>query len=167
MEEAERIKEEVTMLATLRTQIASTQSEIMLTEAALAQTEPGQTLASLRELLKNMQAVEKELTGQIHTAALELYTQTAEKKPHPAVGIKVYTVLEYAAAELLPWAEENLPEAVKKSLDKTAFERYATAMKELRPVPGVTFVEDPRVTIAGNLVAFLPRDTDADEDLQF
>ena len=66
------------------------------------------------------------------------------KLPHGTLKMrKQQPQYEYDEAQLLPWAKENLPEAVivKESVEKNHVKKYIQETGEL--VPGVTIIERP------------------------
>ena len=94
--------------------------------------------------------------GVVRTAALDLYVQDGDKKPHPAIQIKVYKVYRYDETDALDFAREHMPGALK--LNKRAFEKAAKELsgmdlgdvtEQLREVVSVR--DDPRATIARDL----------------
>lgn len=88
----------------------------------------------------------------VRERALGIYEEVGDKIPHPAVTIKMYTVLNYEDLNALDYAREHLPKALK--LDKRTFE---TAAKVLN-LDFVTIQQEPRATIARDLSGYLPED---------
>jgi len=66
------------------------------------------------------------------------------KLPHGTLKMRAQQPqYEYDEAQLLPWAKENLPEAVivKESVAKTPVKKHIQETGEV--VPGVTIIERP------------------------
>jgi hypothetical protein len=94
-----------------------------------------------------------ELSVQLRELAIHDYWTTGSKKPHPAMGIRVTTVLEYGPSEAEDWARINLPAAL--TLNKSVFETYAKTMAKVNPVPFVFIDDKPTATIATDLSEYL------------
>jgi 3-mercaptopyruvate sulfurtransferase SseA len=80
------------------------------------------------------------------------FAETGDKAPHPAVKIKMYTMLEYKDEDAIDYAREHLPGALK--LDKRVFARAAKAVA----MNFVAILQEPRATIARDLSKYLPTD---------
>ena len=59
--------------------------------------------------------------------AIEEYESTLAKQLFGGIGIRVSRKVIYQEDEAMIWAEESMPIAVKKVLDKKQFESYAKA----------------------------------------
>ena len=156
------MKELIEQLARDRAVEAEYEQEIADLEALLAKTTAGKRLANIKRiLLRAAKADVESTTRAVHKAALAKYRDTiGGKHPHPAVTIKLYTVLEYAPDQALEYARQHLPQAVK--LDKCVFERFAKVV-----TPGfVTKAKEPRATIARDLSAYVRHEV-AEEDVPF
>lgn len=94
----------------------------------------------------NMRSDEADVREQ----ALGIYEETGDKAPHPAVPIKMYTVLEYKDEDAVNYAREHLPEALK--LIKRIFEKAAKVVA----MDFVAILQEPRATIARDLSKYLP-----------
>ena len=141
----------VTALAYDRQIEAGCKAEVVKAEAALRATDAWQYLERQRQYLEVAQADVACATAEVRKYALDIYEATGHKSPHPAVKIKMYTMLEYNLAEALDYAREHLPKAVK--LDKRAFERAAKAIEP----DFVTVSQEPRASIARNLDKFIEK----------
>lgn len=96
-----------------------------------------------------------QLTAAIKLDAQMQFVRDGNKAPHPAVKVREMTKLEYDPDFVLAWCKANMQAVLE--LDKTAFEKYAKAVVEVAPVPGVKLVTVPQATIASNLSAYLPK----------
>ena len=92
------------------------------------------------------QSLVSDIDAKLRQAAIDLYNETGEKKPHPALVVKIYTVLNYESAKALEYCRQHLPGAL--SFNKAKFEKVAM-------VAELDFVEidddDPRPSIASDL----------------
>lgn len=82
--------------------------------------------------------------------AIMEYEATGNKRPHADVSVKVFKKLVYDDSSAFSYCKDHYANALK--LDKTAFERYALAMKELGSSDELKFVsfnDDPRVNVKG------------------
>ena len=98
----------------------------------------------VQEELKVAQAqadVAKALFG---VEALTEYNRSGNKKPHPAVEIKMMIEVLYDEKEALAYAREHIPNAVK--LDAKKFEAAAKALE----LPFVTTEEYPKAYVSAN-----------------
>lgn len=123
--------------------------KIAQAQAALETTDAWQYLEQLRRHLEGARADVGLTTAEVRKQALAIYDETGSKSPHPAVKVKMYTVLKYNLAEALNYAREHLPKAVK--LDKRAFEKAAKAIEP----DFVTINQEPRASIARNLDEYI------------
>ena len=112
----------------------------------------GRGLERVRSLLATAQADLADAENAARQRALLGYLKDGEKKPHPAVQIKIYTTLAYGLDDAKKFCIEKHPDALK--LDKRAFEKAA---KVLRP-DCVTVESEPRPTIAQDLSQYLGGD---------
>jgi hypothetical protein len=87
----------------------------------------------------------------VRTATYEAYLATGSKKPHPAVGIRVNTIINYNEADARAWAMDNLKTALK--LDAAAFDR--AARNKLVPADIAQLEEVAQTTIATDLSAYI------------
>ena len=140
----------VTRLAYLRHDIAEQENILAGAEAALRSTAQWAEVERRRKRLQARKVEEKEAGAEARKQALVVYAETANKAPHPAIKVKMYTVLGYDDGEALDYARVYIPRAVK--LDKRKFEQAA---KVLEP-DFVTITQEPRATIARDLSKYLP-----------
>lgn len=74
--------------------------------------------------------------------AIAEYNRTGEKKPHPAVEVKIMTEVLYDDEEALKYARIHIPNAVK--LDTKKFEAAAKALE----LPFVKIEEYPKAYVS-------------------
>ena len=92
----------------------------------------------------------------VRTTAVEQYRQDGNKHPHPAVTVKVFSVLEYNQDAALKFAVESMPDALK--LNASVFEKNAKVLVGMN-VNGVSnrlremviVKDDPRPYISKDL----------------
>lgn len=118
----------------------------------------------LAELAESARTQIEILETDLRTATLETYAETGNKKPHPALSVRVNTRLEYDPVLIRQWCIENLPQAL--TLDKKALEKYAKGVADIAPVPGLTITRQPQATIASDLTAYLVESA-ADVEIDF
>jgi DNA polymerase-3 subunit epsilon len=94
---------------------------------------------------------------EIRRSALE----ANDKHPHPAVGIRNITRLEYDPRKAYLWCQDHLPAALV--LDRTFFEKHAKAVAKTSPLDFVTISQEPQATIATDLSAYLDKVAPVDE----
>lgn len=102
-------------------------------------------LEPFREAVREASMRVEEAEERLREAARVVYEATGNKSPHPAIGIRIMTRLEYDVGPALDYCRQHLPTALK--LDKAAFEKAARAI----PLDFVTKREEPQVTIAQKL----------------
>jgi len=93
-----------------------------------------------------------DLEDAVRKAALEEYAKSGNKRPHPAVAMRINKRLRYDADAALEYCRKNFNAAVKTVLDAKVFEKVA-------PNLGLDFVqitEEPQATIASDLTDYLP-----------
>jgi hypothetical protein len=116
---------------------------------ALIEEKFGSKTRSLDASIDAAKVEAERLDGQVRTLAVKSFEKDGNQKPHPAVGIGEYTVLEYDTDKALDYARKHIPNAVK--LDKTAFKKAAKVL-------GLEFVEvsvEPRAKINRDLTEYL------------
>jgi len=143
------INEAVVNLAKQRQQIKTIKQQISAAEAELAASDLGQQLAVMRENLKNATATASAVEQEVRDTATKIYDTLGEKTPHPAVKIKMYTVLDYDPQAALTFSAKHLPKALR--LNKTVFERAAKIMGP----DFVTISQERRATIARDLSKYM------------
>jgi len=140
--------EAVIYLASTRQIEAEYKAKIAEAEAELRATGTWRYLEQQRECLKVAQADVADATADVRKQALAIYDETGSKSPHPAVKVKMYTVLDYDDGEAVKYALLHLPQALK--LVKRDFEKAAKVLG----LDFVTISQTPRASIAHNLDEF-------------
>ena len=149
------MQDKIEALAKARRTLKDEQDNLSTLEAEIAAAF-GKRLVLVRVQLGEAKLGVQDAEGVVRTAALDLYAQDGNKKPHPKVQIKVYRVYQYDEIEALDFAREHMPGALK--LNKRAFEKAARGLEgmDLGEVTGqlaevVTIRDDPRATISRDL----------------
>ena len=110
------------------------------------------------EMLLAHQAREKaelqEKEAELRVAILLSYTEDGNKKPHPALGIRITKKLDYDPAYAEEWAHAHSPNLLM--LDKKRFEKVLKAGG--MPDFPATEHEKPTATIAKDLSEYLEGD---------
>jgi hypothetical protein len=142
------MNELIKQLAQARKEIEAMQSEAdALREAALANA-PG--YYDILDTIQKGKDLAEHFEAQIKKEAIEQATATDNKRPHPAVQVKTFTVLEYNEQSARMWCYENFKPALK--LDKKAFE----ALQKTKNLPDFVEVkEEQRAQIAQDLSQYL------------
>ena len=116
----------------LAQQLADARKHAAVLEELVATLEAEITAHPLYSKWKDVQKELKEAQAQADVAkalfgmeAIAEYNRSGEKKPHPAVEIKIMTEILYDDEEALKYARLHIPNAVK--LDAKKFEAVAVA----------------------------------------
>ena len=109
----------------------------------------GAKLVSAKARLLMAQTERAEMDAAVRTVALSQFVADGDKKPHPAVTIKINKALLYKPADALDYCREHLPKALK--LDKRAFEKAARVIEP----DFVEIVDDPKPFVARDLEKYL------------
>jgi hypothetical protein len=123
--------------------------ELAEIEAEIAASRLGQRLERVKELLATAKADAQDADDAVRRATLIEYRRDGEKKPHPSVQVKMYTVLEYDPDEAKQFCLRSYPDGL--NLNKRAFEKAARVLKP----DCVTIDKEPRPTVAKDLSAYL------------
>lgn len=107
--------------------------------------------ADLMADLDNARAAVAEAERAVRTATLDAYAQTGDKKPHPAVGVRLNKVICYDGDSARVWAMTASPMLLK--LDAAAFDKAVRA--GLVPVDIAQVDDVPQATIATDLSAYI------------
>lgn len=75
--------------------------------------------------LKMFEEENEKLRSQISAEAKTKYIETGNKKLDYGIGIRVMNKLSYDDEKAIEWAKENMPIAIKQTIDKKQFETYA------------------------------------------
>ena len=139
------MKDAIARLARARRVV--TEQETIVAEMAeeLYASPLGLYLNETRENLQKAKAVQANAETDVREIGRNIFTETGDKTPHPAVKIKIYTVLDYTDEDAVEYAREHLPQALK--LVKRTFEQAAKAVE----LDFVTIQQEPRATIARDL----------------
>ena len=87
--------------------------------------------------------------AEVREQALAIHAETSERTPHPAVKIKMYTILIYEFADAFDYAREHLPQALK--LNRRRFDKAAKVLE----LDFIDIEQEPRATIARDLSKYL------------
>lgn len=136
----------------------------LMLELAQARAEAAEAHARLVALMASAAIIEAQadehfakervadLEDAVRQAALEEYTRSGNKHPHPAIVVRVNKRLHYDVGAALKYCREHFDAAVKVVLDTKVFEKAAQSL-------GLDFVqitEEPQATIASDLTDYLP-----------
>lgn len=80
-------------------------------------------LSSMATLQENISDIKFDLTKEASAEFIE----TGEKKLLGGIGIRIMNRLSYNPEAAIIWAHNNMPVAIKKTIDKKQFEVYAKA----------------------------------------
>ena len=121
----------------------------------------GTVLAAAKKYLQDARTDIIRLEAQVRTQAIIRANRGSgrgliDTKPHPAVGIGMYTVLKYEESDAIDHCRKHLPNAL--SLKKRDFEAVAKVAK----LKFVSITTEPRAKIASDLSEWLPAAEDDD-----
>ena len=136
-------------LARAREEKEYTKERIGRLQAEIALTPLGEQLQSAMDCLAAAEETVATADSTLRKATLDGYHRTHEKRPHKAVTVKIYTVLEYDAEAAIMEAIEHFRWTLK--LDKRKFDRIAKDAD----FAFVTKRVDPRVSVARDLSFYL------------
>jgi len=153
----EQIAATLRLLAVERRTLESARAE---QEAMLEQVKQQERFLELEEYRKSSVGMIGRLEAELREHAVEVFKETGEKHPHPALNILERPRVAYDLAAAVEYCKAHLPRFV--TLDKAAFEKHAKAVVETDPLPCVTYFKEPTATIATDLTSYLPVQTDAD-----
>lgn len=135
----------------LQTQHEADLKKVQAEVDALVQEKYGNILASIQALVDSAKADVEELDAQVRIRAVADFEASGDKRPHPAVSVGEYTVLDYDLEVALQWGIQ-FGACVK--LDKREFEKAAKALGNLEFVKINT---EPCARINADLEAYLER----------
>lgn len=122
-----------------------------IAERELAASELFQNIVTSRENLKAAREEQASLEAKVREEALEHFGLHGDKKPHPAVAIKQFALLDYDVEMALDWAvRHKIPQVLR--LDRRAFEKLAGVIE----IEGITQFIEPRAMIARDLSKWVP-----------
>ena len=149
------MNELVTLLAHYRAELDAHKAELKERQAELdeilAALPIAQTMATIKEEVDVLAAEEQRIYRALCIEAVNAYETTHDKRPHPAVQIKLMTQVDYNEDKFKAWAiEHDLPGLLK--LDKAAAKKVATGPT----APDfVTIGTYPQATVATDLSEYL------------
>lgn len=120
------IEGKIKALALGRKAVADYKAEIKLLEETQANSQLGRQIKTLKELLTMASRETSEAEETVRSLAVEIYTATNDKQPHPAVKVILQTALAYEEEAALNYSREHLPQALK--LNRAAFEKAAKVL---------------------------------------
>jgi len=131
-------------LAELR--IASKRSKDETTAMLKSVTYSQNSLAA-RQSADEATAEAARLEESIRAAAVQNYTLTGEKNPHPKVTVKIFKTFSVIdPARVLAWVKQNLADAL--IVDEKKVKAYVT---KIGAVDGTQMIEEPKAQIATEL----------------
>lgn len=137
------IEDATRKLAYWRNEGVKAESELDALQQQLEESERWQTHnAILAEAKDHI----RELDAGLRKLGVEYYEKTGSKTAHQFVKVRVVTRLAYDRAVARAWAQENLLEAFE--FNPRIFEKYAKSVHSVKPLPFVTFKEEPESTIS-------------------
>lgn len=139
----------VHIAAAYRQELAEAKAHQAQLETDLANTAEWARLDQHRTYTANVKQNLEQAETALRDAGWQAYQDTGDKAPHPAIKIKLFTVLKYDLGRAKDYCIAHLPNALK--LDARTFEKAAPAL-------GLDWVEEakePRAEIAGDLSAYL------------
>jgi len=139
----------VRQLAKERNAVAKWKARIADTKKRIDASADGKMLMAQYQRLPAAQEAEAGAGIKVRQAAMDAYGATRNKKPHPAAKIGIYQTLSYNSDTARDYAREHLPNVL--NLNRRAFEKVARVLD----LPFVIIRQEPRVTIARDLTAYL------------
>jgi len=147
-----RLEDAVRELAYARRAEAEYKAEIAEAEEELKADPLYQYVERRRELLRVARSDAADALEAVRKEALATYGEDGDTQPHPAVKIKLYTVVGYERKQALEYCHEHLPQALEVKLNEKVFEGVAKAAG----LDFVTVAKEPRATVARDLSEYLP-----------
>ncbi len=111
----------------------------------LERTPEWQALCKAKQELQRVQDAVEQREQMIHDEAVRLYQSTGEKKPHPAVSIRVFREPQYDEQTMRNWLMANAPTFLK--IDAARLKKSAEAL----PDAPLTWQDKPVAYIASDL----------------
>ncbi|MDQ2806694.1 MAG: hypothetical protein M3Z04_07220 [Chloroflexota bacterium] len=130
--------------------VATSQAQTTLATARSAWEQANAGLLQAVSATRTAQATAEET---LRTATLAAYAATGSKRPHPALGVRLTTRLDYDREQVTAWARQHMPTVL--ILDTARFEAVARQLA----VPEVTVISEPQATIGTDLHAWAPAAT--------
>lgn len=147
------LEEAVIHLAACRQGTERAQQAATVLHEELAQTDLGKRVSRISLTLSEMKQIAKDAESEVRSLALAIHEETAERRPHPAVQIKKYTVSNITDQDaLFDHVRIHVPRCVK--LDR----RAVTQVARVIDLPGVVVEDEYRTTISTKLDKWLPNE---------
>jgi hypothetical protein len=143
----DRLEEWIRQLAKERAYVAEHRQCIEEIEAEISASPLGQALERERQYLETAKEGAAMLEQDIRSLAVTIFAADGDKRPHPAVGIREMTRVEYDERLARAYCQHRLPDALR--LDATVFEKVIRSLDE--PPKFVTVYKEPTATIARDL----------------
>lgn len=147
------IQESISKLALARQIEAKCKADVADIQAELEASALWRVLTERKADLKAAQKAASAQYDYVRELGVTTYDETGDKKVHPAVTVKMYTILTYDSADALEYAREHLPGALK--LVTRAFEKAAKVLD----LDFVAINQEPRADIAKDLSKYLDDQT--------
>lgn len=149
----DQMKEALQILAALNKGLEENEAWQQEKQALLEQAPIYQQLLKIQAEKKEIKAKIEMVRDHVKTYAEGLYQSEGDKKPADGVEVRIYTKYEYDPELALDYCKQALPLALK--LDTKTFEKYVKGVQEVKPLPFVEVIEDPRVMISSDLTEYL------------
>ncbi|MGI8996558.1 MAG: hypothetical protein ACR2GW_07770 [Pyrinomonadaceae bacterium] len=146
----ELIISSVRELGQLRSDAAQAKSELDAMKKELEASERWQTHSTMQKEAKERASV---VEAGLRKLTIEFFERTGDKTAHEAAKVRIVELLEYDEEQAKAWAIENLHEAL--NLDVDTFEEYAKGVRNIKPLPFVTFKKEPQPYISRNLSQYI------------
>lgn len=139
----------IQQLKSLRESESQLKESLAKLQDKLEQTTEWEALQFVNDGLVGLQKQIKVVDEGIRQAALDYYTETGDKHPHPKVSVIINKELTYDVKRAIGWAINNALGMLK--LDTAKFEKHARAVADTVPVEFVEINDKPSVRIASEL----------------
>ncbi len=96
--------------------------------------------AALLASIEVVSSKQEEIKEEVRIKAIEEFEKTGNKKLLGGIGIRILSKLVYSESDAMNWADENMPIAIKRVLDKKQFEAFAKSSE-------LDFVESEEKTV--------------------
>jgi hypothetical protein len=148
------LEEQVRELARLRKEQDYRRSVMIDLQKRLEETPEYQVIIAYKPDVVSISEQVEEAETELRLAAVQSFLDTQDKRPHPALGIRVTKVVQVVDKNILAdYCKEHLPQAY--ILDMKFVEKHAKAVADTAPLPGVEIVETPSATVASDLSSYL------------
>ncbi len=110
-------------------------------------------VAQLLDELSRQQEIQSNAELRLRAHAVALFKNCGEKKPHPAVEIRLVRKMEYPEHDAREFCMDHFSSALK--LDRRLWEKYARDVADTNPICFVKFTQEPQVMIARDLSTYV------------